>query len=45
MLRLNYSCLNVVMMDKKQTIAIWTAIIGGGIAFFFLYGIAAELMR
>ena len=32
-------------MAKKQTIAIWVAIIGGGVGFFFAYGYAAELMR
>jgi hypothetical protein len=32
-------------MDTKQKIAIWIGIIGGGIASFFLYGVAADLMR
>jgi len=32
-------------LANKKNIAIWIAIIGGGIAFYLLYGIAAELMR
>jgi len=32
-------------MPSPKNIAIWMAIIGGGIGFFFFYGIAAELMR
>jgi len=28
-----------------MTIAIWVAIIGGGIGFFFLHGVVADLMR
>ncbi len=32
-------------MGKAKNIAIWVGIIGGGIAFYFFYGIAAEFMR
>jgi len=32
-------------MSKIMMIAIWVAIIGGGIGFFFLYGVLADLMR
>jgi len=32
-------------LANKKNIAIWIAIIGGGIAFYLLYGIAADLMR
>jgi len=32
-------------MPTKKNIAIWVAILGGGIAFFFLYGMIVDLMR
>lgn len=32
-------------MSKIRTILAWVAIIGGGIAFYFLYGYVADLMR
>ena len=32
-------------MSKIKTIAIWVAIIGGGIGFFFFSQFAAEAMR
>jgi len=32
-------------MGKKQNIAIWIGVLGGGAAFFFLYGYLADLMR
>jgi len=32
-------------LANKKNIAIWITIIGGGIAFYLLYGIVAELMR
>ncbi len=32
-------------MGKAKNIAIWVGIIGGGIAFYFFYGVAAEFMR
>ena len=32
-------------MASAKNIAIWVAIIGGGIGFYFFYGIAAEFMR
>ena len=34
-----------VMKEKQKNIAIWIAIIGGGIAFYLFYGVAADLMR
>lgn len=34
-----------ILMPNKKNVAIWAAIIGGGIAFFFLYGYLADLMR
>jgi len=33
------------MLANIKNIAIWIGIIGGGIGFFILYGIAAELSR
>jgi len=33
------------MNQKQKNIAIWVAIIGGGIAFYLFYGFAAEAMR
>jgi hypothetical protein len=32
-------------MTKIRRIAIWVGIIGGGIAFFFAYGMLADFMR
>lgn len=32
-------------MIPLKTIGIWVGIIGGGIAFYLFYGIAAEFMR
>jgi hypothetical protein len=32
-------------MSKIMKIAIWVAIIGGGIGYFFLYGVVVDLMR
>jgi len=32
-------------MAKIKNIAIWVGILGGGIAFFFLYGMVVDLMR
>jgi len=32
-------------MTKIKNIAIWVAILGGGIAFYFLYGKVVDLMR
>jgi len=32
-------------MPKRKDVAIWIAILAGGIGFFLFYGIAAELMR
>jgi hypothetical protein len=32
-------------MPKSKDIAIWIGILGGGIGFFFFYGVIAELMR
>jgi len=32
-------------MSRPQQIAAWIGIIGGGIAFYFFYGYAVELMR
>ena len=32
-------------MGKKQNIAIWIGILGGGALFFLLYGYLADLMR
>jgi len=32
-------------MSKTMKIAIWVAIIGGGIGYFFLYGELVNLMR
>jgi hypothetical protein len=32
-------------MASAKNIAIWVGIIGGGIAFFFFYGFAVDLMR
>lgn len=32
-------------MDRLKSIAIWIGIIGGGIAFYLFYGVAAEWMR
>jgi len=36
--------MNKALVNKKN-IVIWIAIIGGGIAFYLLYGIVADLMR
>jgi len=36
--------MNKALVNKKN-LAIWIAIIGGGIAFYLLYGIVADLMR
>jgi len=33
------------MLANIKNIAIWIGIIGGGIAFFILYGIAADMAR
>jgi len=33
------------LMGKKQNIAIWIGVLGGGAAFFFLYGFLVDLMR
>ena len=33
------------MKDKQKNIAIWIAIIGGGIAFYLFYDVAADIMR
>ncbi len=33
------------LMGKKQNIAIWIGILGGGAAFFFLYGYLVDIMR
>lgn len=32
-------------MSRIKAVAAWVAIIGGGIAFYFFYGVAAEWMR
>lgn len=32
-------------VSRIKAIAAWVAIIGGGIAFYFFYGVAAEWMR
>ncbi len=32
-------------MAKRKDVAIWIAILAGGIGFFLFYGVAAELMR
>jgi len=32
-------------MPKRKDVAIWIAILGGGVGFFLFYGLAAELMR
>jgi hypothetical protein len=32
-------------MPKRKDVAIWIAILGGGIGFFLFYGVVAELMR
>jgi len=32
-------------MSKIKKVVTWIGIIGGGIAFFFLYGIIVDLMR
>lgn len=32
-------------MSRAKRVAAWVAIIGGGIAFYFFYGYAADLMR
>jgi hypothetical protein len=32
-------------MPKRKDIALWIAILGGGIGLFFFYGIAADMMR
>jgi len=34
-----------IMKEKQKNIAIWIAIIGGGIAFYLFYGVATDLMR
>jgi hypothetical protein len=33
------------LLPTAKNIAIWIAILGGGIGFFLFYGVAAELMR
>ena len=33
------------MKEKQKNISIWVAIIGGGIAFYFFYGFATDMMR
>ena len=35
----------MLFMPNSKNIAIWAAIVGGGIAFFLFYGVAVELMR
>ena len=35
----------LLYMGKKQNIAIWIGILGGGALFFLLYGYLADLMR
>jgi len=32
-------------MGKKQNIAIWIGVLGGGALFFLLYGYLVDLMR
>jgi len=32
-------------MSKTKKIVIWTAILGGGIAYYFAYGYIADAMR
>jgi len=32
-------------MPKRKDIAIWIAILAGGVGFFLFYGVAAEIMR
>ena len=34
-----------IMKEKQKNIAIWVAIIGGGIAFYLFYGVATDMMR
>ncbi len=34
-----------ILVASAKNIAIWIGIIGGGVALFFFYGIAAEFMR
>ena len=34
-----------IIMYTRKDVAIWIAILGGGIGFFLFYGIAAHLMR
>ena len=34
-----------IIMYSRKDVAIWIAILGGGIGFFLFYGIAADLMR
>ena len=34
-----------IIMYTRKDVAIWIAILGGGIGFFLFYGIAADLMR
>ncbi len=33
------------VVSRIRAIAAWVAIIGGGIAFYFLYGLIADAMR
>jgi len=33
------------MLPSTKNIAIWVAILGGGIGFFLFYGVAVDLMR
>ena len=34
-----------IIMYTRKDVAIWIAILGGGIGFFLFYGIAVDLMR
>ena len=34
-----------IIMYSRKDVAIWIAMLGGGIGFFLFYGVAAELMR
>ena len=34
-----------IIMYTRKDVAIWIAILGGGIGFFLFYGVAVDLMR
>ena len=41
----NNAVAHAVLVASAKNIAIWIGIIGGGVAFYLFYGIAADLMR